>query len=70
MNREIKTIDIGSMHPIRAEKIIKHMVKNRTFKDFPEPTFFEKAKYYATEIMFCVIISLAINMPALMQMLQ
>ena len=61
MNKEIYTINVGDMHFLRAEKIIKPMIKNGSYKDFSEPTFLEKVKWFTTEIVIAISIALYLN---------
>lgn len=70
MTKKIDTIDVGNMHFIRAEKIIKHIQKNGFYKDFAEPTFVEKVKYYSIEILIAAAIAILINSSAILQLIK
>jgi len=70
MTEKIDTINVSNMHFIRAEKIIKHIMKNGFYKDFDEPTFVEKVKYYSTEILTAVIIAISINSSAILHLIK
>ena len=70
MYEKIDTINVRNMHFIRAEKIIKHIQKNGFYKDFAEPTFVEKAKYYSIEILTVAAIAIIINSSAILQLIK
>jgi len=68
MSKELKTIDVSNMHVIRASKIIEHMIKTGEYKDFPEPTFFDKIKYNFFPLIVSTIIGLYLNIHLLLEL--
>ena len=70
MNREIITIDVGDMHYIRAKKIIRYMSEHGNYKDFPEPTVFEKMKYYSGQLVIILTITIALNINTILPLIK
>ena len=65
---KIKTVDVSNMHYIRASKIIEYMIKTGEYKDFPEPTFFDKIKYNFFPLIVSTIIGLYLNLHLLLDL--
>lgn len=59
--KDVKTINIGNMNHIRAEKILDHIIQYGIYKDFPEPSLIEKVRYYSFEFVIAAIIAIYFN---------
>jgi hypothetical protein len=70
MKKDIKVIDVGNMHHIRAKKVIDHIIQYGVVKDFPEPSLIEKVRYYSFEFIIAVIIAIYFNLDSIVILLK